>query len=182
MHHFKAKGGTTVNFNGDLSGDAHVSVGADRAQYGHALIPCADLIEIVEYWRREYRQTRSGDPENQDDALTYAERAQVELTLSVLSRSAPAYPSLAKLLRIHDRLKASEALAWRTHQSAALQLQAAEARVEELESLIESAKAALVSDANLALGSNRAMLILAPRSPEQAAAAEQLRKGIRGPG
>lgn len=123
MHHFKAKGGTAVNFNSNLSGDAHVYLGPERAQSGHALIPCSDLIEIVDHWRLR------------ESSVNWREKCK-----------------------------------------------AAEARVEELESLIESAKAALVSDANLALGSNRAMLILAPRSPEQVAADEQLRKAIRGPG
>ncbi len=39
------------------------------------------------------------------ESLTEEERASVELTISVLSKSSGAYPALAKLLRIHDRLQ-----------------------------------------------------------------------------
>lgn len=102
MHHFKAKGGTAVNFNSDLSGDAHVYLGPERAQSGHALIPCSDLLEIVDYWRREYHEEQDADGQLEEQ-LTGEER---ELAL----RRGRAFPQdaelLAKLLRIHDRLKA----------------------------------------------------------------------------
>lgn len=37
------------------------------------------------------------------EALTPEERASISLTLSVLKTDGPAYPALAKLLRIHDQ-------------------------------------------------------------------------------
>lgn len=65
MHHFKAKGGTVFNFNSDLSGDVQVhrepgpynpEVGGDSLVDvdGVTHIPGADLLEFVDWWRREY--------------------------------------------------------------------------------------------------------------------------------
>lgn len=52
-HHFKAKGGTVFNFNSDLSGDVRL---LDGERY-EAHIPAADLLEFVDWWRREYGAT-----------------------------------------------------------------------------------------------------------------------------
>jgi len=54
-HHFKAKGGTHFNFNSDLSGDVRVHRSAEHDD--RAELPAADLLEFVEWYRREYGRT-----------------------------------------------------------------------------------------------------------------------------
>lgn len=80
MHHFKAKGGTSFNFNSDLSGHVRMNItdilDANTAQVD---IPCADLIEFVEYVRREYGLNQEGsEVDNLADRVTELEE-QVSL-------------------------------------------------------------------------------------------------------
>jgi hypothetical protein len=101
-HHFQAKGGTVFNFNSDLSGDVRVHRSAEHDD--RAELPAADLLEFVDWYRRT--PGYGVDEEALSETLTEEERKQVELTLSVLAKNSGAYPSLAKLLRLHDALQA----------------------------------------------------------------------------
>jgi hypothetical protein len=101
-HHFKAKGGTSFNFNSDLSGDVNIAVPADYGTFA----PGADLLEFVDWYRRTPGYG-APDPEDGPEALTEEERRELEVYVSVTGPESirGVEDEVAKLLRIHDRLQ-----------------------------------------------------------------------------
>lgn len=66
MHHYKAKGGTSFNFNSDLSGPLFVEgppgLPNTGCRAGEAKVPAADVLEFVDWYRRT-----PGYGKNEDD-------------------------------------------------------------------------------------------------------------------
>jgi hypothetical protein len=71
------------------------------------------------------------------ESLTESERASVELTISVLSKSSGAYPALAKLLRIHDRLQGEVEMLRVQQGRYAMAIERLEAEVREMKAALE---------------------------------------------
>jgi hypothetical protein len=51
MHSFDAPGGTTFHFNGDLSGDLHISPEAPAS-----CAPLSDVVALMRHWQERYRE------------------------------------------------------------------------------------------------------------------------------
>jgi len=98
MHHWKAPGGTSFNFNSDLSGPVRIHVG----EYWQET-PGDDLLAFVSWWRRT-----PGYGVDEEADFTERERAQLEWELSG-DDDAPDAPSerlVWKLLAAYDAQRA----------------------------------------------------------------------------